>query len=251
MRVPNQRMAEILTDELARRLYRGRLGHDQSPRLCRRRGRPLRRQMADDLGLHRRAAERLPARPRPKSARASAAGRCCWPAWSARTAAGSRRPTCPVPAGAAELAARDPAGSSRADRDRARASARRGAAGADVMRGEEVQVLGAVAAGLVPPDALICHPGTHAKWIRVEGGRIARLPHDDDRRAVRLLKAPLASSPTSCRAAVRAGLGRLRRGRADRPVRRADLLSSLFGIRARHVLGEGERRRRRLCAAGC
>jgi 2-dehydro-3-deoxygalactonokinase len=47
-----------------------------------------------------------------------------------------------------------------------------GADGADVMRGEEVQVLGAVAAGHVPPDTLICHPGTHAKWIRMESGRI-------------------------------------------------------------------------------
>ena len=39
----------------------------------------------------------------------------------------------------------------------------------DVMRGEEVQVLGAVAAGLAPPDALLCQPGTHCKWARVAG----------------------------------------------------------------------------------
>ncbi len=32
----------------------------------------------------------------------------------------------------------------------------------DVMRGEEVQLLGAVAAGLAPADALLCQPGTHA-----------------------------------------------------------------------------------------
>src|SRR5687767_11113186 len=35
---------------------------------------------------------------------------------------------------------------------------------ADVMRGEEVQLLGAVAAGMMPPDGLVCHPGTHNKW---------------------------------------------------------------------------------------
>jgi 2-dehydro-3-deoxygalactonokinase len=35
---------------------------------------------------------------------------------------------------------------------------------ADVMRGEEVQVLGAVAAGLVDSNALVCHPGTHNTW---------------------------------------------------------------------------------------
>jgi len=44
---------------------------------------------------------------------------------------------------------------------------------ADVMRGEEVQLLGAVAAGHVPADALVCHPGTHNKWVVVEDGRIA------------------------------------------------------------------------------
>ena len=43
----------------------------------------------------------------------------------------------------------------------------------DVMRGEEAQVVGAAAAGLVPADALICHPGTHNKWVIVAGGRVA------------------------------------------------------------------------------
>jgi 2-dehydro-3-deoxygalactonokinase len=42
----------------------------------------------------------------------------------------------------------------------------------DVMRGEEVQVLGAASAGLAPADALFCQPGTHNKWIRVAGGCI-------------------------------------------------------------------------------
>ena len=43
---------------------------------------------------------------------------------------------------------------------------------ADVMRGEEVQLLGAGAAGLVDPDALVCHPGTHNKWATLRGGKI-------------------------------------------------------------------------------
>ena len=43
---------------------------------------------------------------------------------------------------------------------------------ADVMRGEEVQLFGAVAAGLLPPACLVCHPGTHNKWADVEDGRI-------------------------------------------------------------------------------
>lgn len=44
---------------------------------------------------------------------------------------------------------------------------------ADVMRGEEVQLLGAFAAGLIPADCLVCHPGTHNKWATLAGGRIA------------------------------------------------------------------------------
>lgn len=44
----------------------------------------------------------------------------------------------------------------------------------DVMRGEEIQILGAVEAGLVPPDCTICHPGTHAKWVRLRGYAIQR-----------------------------------------------------------------------------
>jgi len=44
---------------------------------------------------------------------------------------------------------------------------------ADVMRVEEVQLLGAVAAGIAPGDALLCQPGTHCKWAQMAGGRIA------------------------------------------------------------------------------
>lgn len=42
----------------------------------------------------------------------------------------------------------------------------------DVMRGEEVQLLGAAAAGLVPDDALLCQPGTHCKWAFLNRGKI-------------------------------------------------------------------------------
>src|SRR5438270_74100 len=45
---------------------------------------------------------------------------------------------------------------------------------ADVMRGEEVQLLGAVAAGLVDPMGLVCHPGTHNKWATLRHGKIDR-----------------------------------------------------------------------------
>jgi 2-dehydro-3-deoxygalactonokinase len=42
----------------------------------------------------------------------------------------------------------------------------------DVMRGEEVQVLGAIHAGFAPPTALFCQPGTHNKWIETVDGAI-------------------------------------------------------------------------------
>ena len=42
--------------------------------------------------------------------------------------------------------------------------------GPDVMRGEELQVFGALARTTEP--RLLCLPGTHAKWVRVEHGRI-------------------------------------------------------------------------------
>lgn len=46
--------------------------------------------------------------------------------------------------------------------------------GPDVMRGEETHVLGWVAAVAqrARGEHLICHPGTHAKWVRVVDGRI-------------------------------------------------------------------------------
>jgi 2-dehydro-3-deoxygalactonokinase len=43
----------------------------------------------------------------------------------------------------------------------------------DVMRGEEVQIIGALASGALAPDALVCLPGTHAKWVCLIEGRIA------------------------------------------------------------------------------
>ena len=43
----------------------------------------------------------------------------------------------------------------------------------DVMRGEEVQLFGLVGRDGAPGNATVCHPGTHTKWARIEGGRVA------------------------------------------------------------------------------
>lgn len=45
--------------------------------------------------------------------------------------------------------------------------------GVDVMRGEETQLLGAVALGI--SDGWVVLPGTHSKWVRLEQGKVAQL----------------------------------------------------------------------------
>lgn len=46
----------------------------------------------------------------------------------------------------------------------------------DVMRGEETQVFGwlSLNPGFLQGCHLVCHPGTHPKWVLVEDGRISR-----------------------------------------------------------------------------
>jgi len=112
-----------------------------------------------------------------------------------------------------------------------------GPAGADVMRGEEVQMLGAVAAGLVSPDCLACHPGTHAKWVELAGGRIAAFRTMMTGELFALLKAHSILSDqlqeeVAPGAAFNEGVAAALGGE--------DLLAGLFRIRARRLLGEME-----------
>jgi 2-dehydro-3-deoxygalactonokinase len=48
--------------------------------------------------------------------------------------------------------------------------------GPDVMRGEETQVIGWLAqdTSRLQGRHVLCHPGTHAKWVLVEDGRVVR-----------------------------------------------------------------------------
>jgi 2-dehydro-3-deoxygalactonokinase len=108
---------------------------------------------------------------------------------------------------------------------------------ADVMRGEEVQLLGAYAAGLVPADALVCHPGTHNKWARLEGGRIARFTTVMTGEIFNLLRehsilADLLSGTAEPGDAFASGV---RRGLEDE-----SLTAELFKIRARVLLGQAD-----------
>jgi 2-dehydro-3-deoxygalactonokinase len=82
-------------------------------------------------------------------------------------------PYIPCPAGPADLAA----GLTDIGFDWARVKLVPGVSGldetgiAEVMRGEETQVMGVEP--LVRDGGIACLPGTHSKWVRVRGGRIA------------------------------------------------------------------------------
>lgn len=109
---------------------------------------------------------------------------------------------------------------------------------ADVMRGEEVQVLGACAEGWIAPDAALCHPGTHNKWVRLEEGRIAAFRTVMTGELFNLLKehsilADLLAAPVEPGPAFEAGV---RHG-----IEQDDLTAELFSVRARILLGKAPR----------
>ena len=108
----------------------------------------------------------------------------------------------------------------------------------DVMRGEEVQILGAVATGMIPGDCLVCHPGTHNKWAVVAGGRLVRFHTVMTGEMFSLLKehsilSDLLVDEMGLDDAFRAGVSRGLEGNA--------LTAELFSVRAGVLLG---RRRR-------
>jgi 2-dehydro-3-deoxygalactonokinase len=109
---------------------------------------------------------------------------------------------------------------------------------ADVMRGEEVQMFGALAAGLMPEDGLVCHPGTHNKWVTMEGGRVTRFRTVMTGEMFSLLKghsilSDLLQAPVAPGAAFEAGV---LHGLSDE-----DLTAELFSVRARVLLDQAER----------
>ena len=106
---------------------------------------------------------------------------------------------------------------------------------ADVMRGEETQILGALAAGLIPADALVCHPGTHNKWVRLQGGQITRFTTVMTGEMFNLLKehsilADQLGEQAEPDAAFERGVRKALAGAA--------VTSELFTIRARFALGK-------------
>jgi 2-dehydro-3-deoxygalactonokinase len=78
----------------------------------------------------------------------------------------------PLPIGLAELAAHRVPAEGMANAWILPGAHKRGAGGdVDVMRGEEVQILGALAL-MERTSGRFCLPGTHSKWARAEAGRV-------------------------------------------------------------------------------
>jgi len=106
---------------------------------------------------------------------------------------------------------------------------------ADVMRGEEVQLLGAVAAGLVQGNGLVCHPGTHNKWTELHQGRVHSFRTVMTGELFSLLKehsilADLLQGPVDANDAFRTA--------AKHAVFNESLPAELFSVRASVLLGQ-------------
>lgn len=106
---------------------------------------------------------------------------------------------------------------------------------ADVMRGEEIQLLGAYAEGWIGADSMLCHPGTHNKWVRLEDGRIAAFRTIMTGELFNLLRkhsilADLLERPAEPGPAFDSGV---RHG-----IEGDDLTAELFSVRARVLLGK-------------
>ena len=106
---------------------------------------------------------------------------------------------------------------------------------ADVMRGEEVQIFGAIETGMIPADALLCHPGTHNKWATLADGRVETFRTVMTGETFNLLKehsilSDLLKDEMAVDDAFRAGVERGLQGRL--------LTAELFSVRAGVLLGE-------------
>jgi len=109
---------------------------------------------------------------------------------------------------------------------------------ADVMRGEEVQLLGAVAAGLVDPMGLVCHPGTHNKWVTLRHGKVDRFQTVMTGELYSLLKEHSILSDLLQR---EVQINDVFKEAARHAIDHEALPADLFGVRARVLLGEAKK----------
>jgi 2-dehydro-3-deoxygalactonokinase len=109
---------------------------------------------------------------------------------------------------------------------------------ADVMRGEEVQVLGAAAAGIIDSMSLVCHPGTHNKWTTLREGSIKQFRTVMTGELFSLLKehsilADLLQAPVEPNDAFKQA--------ALYAIYHEALPADLFAVRARVLLGQAKK----------
>jgi len=117
----------------------------------------------------------------------------------------------------------------------------------DVMRGEEVQLVGLVGMDSTAADATVCHPGTHTKWARMAGGQVTHFQTAMTGEIFALLRehsilSPMLQRPVAPDAAFLAGVEATFGG--------AQLTAALFSIRARVVLSLLDERDAASCASG-
>jgi len=103
----------------------------------------------------------------------------------------------------------------------------------DVMRGEETQILGALTD--LPDSALVCLPGTHSKWARVERGRITGFSTRMTGEVYAVMKAHSILGRMMEEGAVDPEAFADGVGRSGAP---GGLLHHLFGVRTRGLTGE-------------
>jgi 2-dehydro-3-deoxygalactonokinase len=106
----------------------------------------------------------------------------------------------------------------------------------EVMRGEETQVVGLLDAIDGGAEATLCLPGTHCKWVRVAGGRIAGFATHMTGEVFAALSAHTILARTMD-AMAPPYPGAFDRGVA-RAKQRGGLLHHLFGVRALGLTGE-------------
>jgi 2-dehydro-3-deoxygalactonokinase len=104
----------------------------------------------------------------------------------------------------------------------------------DVMRGEEVQILGA--AGASAEDRLFVLPGTHSKWALAGKGRIARFATFMTGEVFAVLKGHSILGRMMSGAAIDEAA--FKRGVAEMQAAGGRLLHSLFGVRTLGLFGK-------------
>ena len=117
--------------------------------------------------------------------------------------------------------------------------AQRSAARPDVMRGEETQLLGIVARDF---SGLICIPGTHSKWVRLEAGGIVEFTtYMTDELFSALTQHSVLTHAVDTGAALSDANQPFRDGLAVGKSEPAGLPASLFRLRAAQLLGFEQR----------